>query len=267
MIRFYSIFNFVVGISLDLVFPKEWEKFLIMQNEVQSPLFIVNDLIRTPYIHQVQHATASFYGKNFFAYGNCVIFTDDKWEHCQFILNGDIDTRNEIILHILYTHLVQKHFIQVHSSLISYGKHGIMFLGPSGIGKTTQAELWNKYMGAQIINGDLVFVQQTKQEFLGWGSPWHGSSPYCENTCIPLKAMVILKQAKENTLRRITGFEMISEVAKSIFYPMWLENGTELCLETLDALLKQVPVYELSCKPDEDSVRLLYNELVDSKLL
>lgn len=264
---FYSIANFIIEISSNISISGSWKDFLISEFAGYQPLFSAEPMNKQPYIHQVQHATASFYGKNFFAYGNCVIFTDDKWEHCQFILNGDIDTRNEIILHILYTHLVQKHFIQVHSSLISYGKHGIMFLGPSGIGKTTQAELWNKYMGAQIINGDLVFVQQTKQEFLGWGSPWHGSSPYCENTCIPLKAMVILKQAKENTLRRITGFEMVSEVAKSIFYPMWLENGTELCLETLDALLKQVPVYELSCKPDEDPVRLLYNELVDSKLL
>lgn len=264
---FYSIANFIVEISSNIPISGTWGNFLISEFAIDQPLFSAEPMNKQPYIHQVQHSTATFYGKNFLVYGNCVMFADDKWEHCQFILNGDADTRTELVLHVLYTHLVQRHFIQVHSSLISYRKNGIMFLGPSGIGKTTQAELWNKYMGAQIINGDLVFVQQTNQSFLGWGSPWHGSSPYCENTSVPLRTMVVLKQSKENALRRITGFEMVSEVAKSIFYPMWLENGTELCLETLNALLGQIPVYELSCRPDEESVRLLYNELVKSKLL
>ena len=132
-----------------------------------------------------------------------------------------------------------------------------MFLGPSGIGKTTQAELWNRYRDALIINGDVVFVQETEETFLGWGTPWHGSSPYCENTSVPVHAMIVLKQAPENSIRERTGFEKVSEVSNSVFYPRWLENGMELCLETLDHLLSKIPVYELSCRPDEDAVRLV----------
>ena len=45
-------------------------------------------------------------------------------------------------------------------------------------------------------------------------------------------------------------------VSNNIIYPTWLENGMELCLETLDHLLSSLPVYELSCRPDEDAVRL-----------
>ena len=146
--------------------------------------------------------------------------------------------------------------LQLHSSLIDHCGHGLMFLGPSGIGKTTQAELWNKYRDALIINGDIVFVQETDDGFLGWGTPWHGSSPYCENTSVPLKAMIVLKQAPENSIRELTGFEKVTEVSNSVFYPQWLENGMELCLETLDHLLTRIPVYELSCRPDEDAVRL-----------
>ena len=135
-------------------------------------------------------------------------------------------------------------------------QYGILFLGPSGIGKTTQAELWNKYRDALIINGDIVFVQETEENFLGWGTPWHGSSPYCENTSVPVHAMIVLKQAPENSIRELTGFEKVTAVSNNVFYPQWLENGMELCLETLDHLLSAIPVYELSCRPEEEAVRL-----------
>ena len=131
-----------------------------------------------------------------------------------------------------------------------------MFFVLSGIGKTTQAELWNKFCDAMIVNGDIVFVQESETVFLGWGTPWHGSSPYCENTSVSVSALIVLKQAAENSIRELTGFEKVTAVSESVFYPRWLENGMELCLETLDHLLSSLPVYELSCRPDEDAVRL-----------
>lgn len=161
-----------------------------------------------------------------------------------------------LFLHIFRYHAIQHHIVQFHSSLIRYYDKGLMFLGPSGIGKTTQAELWNKYRDALIINGDIVFVQETPDAFLGWGTPWHGSSPYCENTSVPLKAMIVLKQSPENSIRELTGFEKVTAVSNNVFYPTWLENGMELCLETLDHLLSRIPVYELSCCPDEEAVKL-----------
>ncbi|MFR7991466.1 MAG: hypothetical protein ACLU61_00770 [Lachnospiraceae bacterium] len=178
------------------------------------------------------------------------------WKKCRVIFTESWENANRFFRQIFYIHAVQKHVLQMHSSLIEHQGRGLLFLGPSGIGKTTQAELWAKYRNALIINGDIVFVQETKECFLGWGTPWHGSSPYCENASVPVHAMVVLKQAEENSIRELTGFEKVSEVSNSIFYPQWLENGMELCLETLDHLLREIPVYELSCRPDEAAVEL-----------
>ena len=61
----------------------------------------------------------------------------------------------------------------------------------------------------------------------------------------------------KNSIRELTGFERVTAVSESVFYPRWLENGMELCLEILDHLLSSVPVYELSCRPDEEAVRLV----------
>ena len=190
------------------------------------------------------------------SYKNQNVLINNTWTSID-VDNFSDEAFDIILLQIFYTHAVQRHMIQLHSSLICTNNRGLMFLGPSGIGKTTQAELWNKYRDALIINGDIVFVQETEDAFLGWGTPWHGSSPYCENTSVPVHAMIVLKQAPENSIRELTGFEKVSEVSNSVFYPRWLENGMELCLETLDHLLSKVPVYELSCRPDEDAVRLV----------
>lgn len=186
---------------------------------------------------------------------DCMLVGED-WREVYILPLKDPTKKQAFLIQAFYSHAVKHKMIQMHSSLVSYQDQGIMFLGPSGIGKTTQAELWNRYRDALIINGDIVFVQETADGFLGWGTPWHGSSPYCENTSVPVAAMVVLKQAKENSIRELTGFEKVTEVSNSVFYPQWLEGGMELCLETLDHLLKKVPVYELSCRPDEDAVRL-----------
>lgn len=172
-----------------------------------------------------------------------------------YILNRE--SFHVLLLRFFSIYCIQKHrILQFHSSIIETSGCGIMFLGPSGIGKTTQAELWQKYRSSLIINGDIVFVQETESGFLGWGTPWHGSSPYCENTSVPLKAMVVLKQAEQNSIRELTGFEKVTEVSNCVFYPRWLEDGMELCLQTLDHLLTSIQVYELRCRPDEDAVRL-----------
>lgn len=184
-----------------------------------------------------------------------MIVSKNKTTFCILPLENEYNLQT-FLIQAFYTHAVQRHMIQFHSSLIEHEGRGLMFLGPSGIGKTTQAELWNKYRDALIINGDIVFVQETEDSFLGWGTPWHGSSPYCENTSVPVEALVVLKQAPENSIRELTGFEKVSAVSGSVFYPQWLENGMELCLETLDHLLSALPVYELSCRPDEEAVAL-----------
>lgn len=185
-----------------------------------------------------------------------IMLVSKDWSKSYILPLNDIENETAFFLQVFYTHAVINGMIQLHASIIAMGKKGIVFLGPSGIGKTTQAELWHKYRGALLINGDVVFVQKTKDEFVGWGTPWHGSSPYCENTSVPLRAMIVLKQAPENSIRELTGFEKVSAVSNNVFYPTWLENGMELCLETLDHLLSRIPVYELSCRPDEEAVKL-----------
>ena len=146
--------------------------------------------------------------------------------------------------------------IQIHSSLIRFHGEGLMFIGPSGIGKTTQAELWQTYRNSDIINGDMVFIQQTTDRFIGWGTPWHGSSPYCMNTNVPIKAVIVLQQDSRNQIRRLHGFEKVTALSRNIIFPQWLPDGTQKCLDILNPFVQYIHVYELSCRPDEDAIQM-----------
>ena len=233
-----------------------WNKFMLNNcNEHKACCISIEENIKN--IHGISYTKLNESMHHFSQINSNIMLATEDWSKIKLIFNENkIEDFNIFLIQAFYTHAVQRHMIQLHSSLINYREKGILFLGPSGIGKTTQAELWNKYRDALIINGDMVFVQETEDCFLGWGTPWHGSSPYCENASVPIHAMIVLKQSPDNSIRELTGFEKVTTVSNSVFYPQWLENGMELCLETLDHLLTKVPVYELSCRPDEEAVTL-----------
>lgn len=256
----FRIADIYFSICQKLIVDNSYAKFCVRsKNENKRFAFDVEVMDVFQDYHTIQSFGEVSAAKNVFRMRQDVFLVDEYWKTGKVLYPYfDSESVSAFILQMFYSHAVGHQFLQMHSSLIkeNKGNSGLMFLGPSGIGKTTQAELWHKYRDSLIINGDMVFVQETPEAFLGWGTPWHGSSPYCENTSVPVKALVVLKQAPENSIRELTGFEKVTAVSSSVFYPRWLENGMELCLETLDHLLTALPVYELSCRPDEDAVRL-----------
>lgn len=236
----------------------DWLKFRLNTSEYECEQVFCASVIPTmERIHGLEYKTINGQWNCVVRRNSDVMLVDSEWKNALILTVCDRTNVLSFLYQLFYTHAVKQNIIYLHSSLISCQNRGLMFLGPSGIGKTTQAELWNKYRNALIINGDVVFVQETEDVFLGWGTPWHGSSPYCENTSVPVSALIVLKQAEKNSIRELTGFEKVTAVSESVFYPRWLENGMELCLEILDHLLSRLPVYELSCRPDEEAVRLV----------
>ena len=189
------------------------------------------------------------------------MFVNSKWDKLKIFNTGCLEEISAFLIQTFNSYVTFNKMLHMHSSLIKWKQFGLMFLGPSGIGKTTQAERWRDYRGSLIINGDMGYVQETQDGFTAWGTPWHGSSPYCLNASVPVKALVVLKQAPENRLRELTGFEKVSEIAGSVFYPTWLENGMELCTDTLNHLLTDLPVYRLDNRADRESVEILAKEL------
>ena len=144
----------------------------------------------------------------------------------------------------------------MHASLVDYEGGAVAFTAPSGTGKSTHADLWVAHLGATIMNGDRAFLRRGDGGWTAYGSPWAGSSPYVLDASAPLRAVVVLEQGPENRIRRLAGPELMTRLYNNLRYPLWDELATAASLASFDALVREVPVFLLSCRPDEQAALL-----------
>lgn len=162
--------------------------------------------------------------------------------------------------------LIRHQALLLHSSVVKQGEEIVLFSGPSGIGKSTQAKLWETYLGAEVINGDRCIIKKNENTFWGSGSPWCGTSGIYSKKQAPIKGIFILKQASENSIRRL-GAEAFKALYSQCIVNTWDRSFMDRITELLIGLLDAVPVYELSCRPDQESVELAYHTLFERGIL
>lgn len=153
--------------------------------------------------------------------------------------------------------LLQFQGLMLHCALIEHEGRGIAFSAPSQTGKSTQAGLWEKHRDARILNGDRAILRNIDGVMYAFGSPYAGSSNVFIDVKVPLSAIVMLEQAKENTIRDIPQSEGLGLFIEQSSLPYWHTELMEMGMETLETLITTVPMAMLSCLPDEGAVRCL----------
>ena len=151
--------------------------------------------------------------------------------------------------------------INLHSSFIRADGGAILFTAPAGTGKSTQAGLWERYTDAEQINGDRSVIRCINGVWTAYGFAYAGSSGIFRNESAPIRAIVVLRQAPENTIERLRPAESFRLLYSETAIQRWHEQGHAGIVDRLLALSRTVPVYLLRCTPDERAVRLLENTL------
>lgn len=162
---------------------------------------------------------------------------------------------------------LEKEMIQVdamllHSAYMCYDGTAVLFSAASGTGKSTQADLWEKYRGTRTINGDRSLLIREKDGWQAYGWPICGSSEICHNEKYPIRAIVMLKQAKENNVYPLQGFRAVRAVMEQITINAWDSEFQIRVMDLLEELLKEVPIYCLECNISEDAVCCLEQALL-----
>lgn len=155
----------------------------------------------------------------------------------------------------------------LHASYIDYKGRAILFTAPSQTGKSTQANLWHAYTGAEIINGDRVLLRRRGTEWHAFGYPCCGSSNICINRTLPLAVIVVLAQGPENTVEKMRPAEQVRALFSATERYLWDTAETDLALSLAQQLICQIPVVRLVCRPDQDAVHTLQKFLKSEEIL
>lgn len=153
--------------------------------------------------------------------------------------------------------LLEQQAFLLHSSFISWNGKGILFTAPSGTGKSTQAELWKEFENAEIYNGDRTILRKIDNKFIGFGSPYAGSSGIYRNESAPIKAIIVLSQAKENRIQKLSGKQAFLPLYKETLMNTWNKKYMDQMVDLLMEAAELIPVYHLACRPDKEAVMLV----------
>lgn len=157
----------------------------------------------------------------------------------------------------MYQH---NHYV-LHSSYIVYHDQAILFSAPSGVGKSTQASLWQKYRNIKIINGDRTLITKDKGRYFANGWPVCGSSQICHNQSYPLAAIIMLDQGSINRVQQLPYFEKTKRLIKEITVNFHNQDYVNHYFEFIDQLINDIPIVHLTCTISEEAVDCLDNYL------
>jgi len=155
--------------------------------------------------------------------------------------------------------------LSIHASLVEKDGYGVLFVGPSGMGKSTQANLWEKYQGARTINGDSPMIYEKDGEWFAAGVPWDGKDLIYIQRNVPIKAVIVLEQAKENEINKMSVTQAMSVLLQQVMHPIWDDKAMDMVAGLAFECASKVPFYYLKNLPNEDATILTcktINELV-----
>lgn len=167
-----------------------------------------------------------------------------------------LNSTDQTLRYILLYHKV----FYIHSSAIAVNGSGIIFSAPSGTGKSTHTALWEKYYNAEIINDDAPFISADSDNVILHGAPWAGASGINKNMSVPLKAIVFLEQAPENSITPLMSLQALQYLMRELLKPcdrQLIDNVYTM----LNLVLASVPCYLLRCTPDKEAADIVYNQI------
>lgn len=149
---------------------------------------------------------------------------------------------------ILYYLTTQTSSLLVHASGVFDGKHGRLFSGFSGVGKSTMAGLWQD-SGAKIINDDRLMLRKIDGRWWMFNTPmYYSDSP----KKAPLDFIYLPFHQVKNTYERSNGLEMSMRFMAHCIQHGYNSIHVQRHLDNVLNLSKEMPIARLGVVPNMD---------------
>ena len=147
----------------------------------------------------------------------------------------------------------------LHASMAIWDGVAHVFLGHSGAGKSTIAEL-AEGMGATIPTDDRTIVTLGPDGVMGWGTPWHGSFRRTSAQGAPIGSINLLVQDSADRLAPIEPGRALKEMFVRTVQARVTEREVHTTLDTLESVATTVPFFELRFRPTPAAIELILTE-------
>ena len=169
----------------------------------------------------------------------------------------------------IYRHICEQlapyNVFLLHSSVIEVDGYAYAFTAKSGVGKSTHTALWLKNVPhARVLNGDKpLYRLEPDGSLTVFGTPWNGKENWGENISAKLAAVCFIERGAENTIRPADEGEVISRLMHQLYLRGSRQN-INLQLSLMDALVRAVPYYVLSCTISDEAAHLAWSTMKKS---
>lgn len=162
-----------------------------------------------------------------------------------------------------YKQLLIYNGLYIHSSAIALDNRAYLFSGPCGMGKSTHTRLWQQVFGeaVQVINDDKPALRRLDGQWFAYGTPWCGKDHINVNRKVPLQGICFLKRGEENRIRRLSPLEATAAILTQTMRKFKQVEYLDLLLSHVDKLVREIPIYEMECLPNEEAALLSYNTM------
>lgn len=150
---------------------------------------------------------------------------------------------------------------QFHASAVALDGKAYLFSAPPGTGKSTHTEKWRRLFGAQIINDDKPALRYIDGRWMVYGTPWSGKHDLSMPVGVPLGGIAVLRRGERNAIWPMAAEEAIPAVLSQC-----LRFAHKGCMrrqmELLDKLLREVPIWLLACRNDDEAAMVSRGAMV-----
>jgi MoaA/NifB/PqqE/SkfB family radical SAM enzyme len=145
--------------------------------------------------------------------------------------------------------------IAVHSSACILDGKGFLFVGHSEAGKSTSMKLVKGQ--AEILNDERNVIRKEPAGIRLYGTWSHGELPIVSPNSAPLKAICFLSQAKNNLAVPVEKNVAFRRLVPCIVKPLESKQWWTHTLQTLEAIVNEVPCYLLEFDKSGKMVEVL----------
>lgn len=162
-----------------------------------------------------------------------------------------------------YRALIDFNGLMLHSSAVALDGKAYLFSGPCGRGKSTHTRLYKEVWGedAKIFNDDKPALRRLDDRWYAYGTPWCGKDGININMKVPLAGICFLEKGDKNEIHRLSEKEAVTKILSQTLHKIGNPAKLGLLLDHIDKLVKEIPVYQLTNKPEPEAAMLSYETM------